>query len=115
MKIATFSKFLAIAFVAAAAVTGPSIASAAPLPGIFHLHPRTTDSRIQYTVFNRTNIFYEVRIAGKVYEILPHHVLTVRAPAGTQVYAAMDMHTHKNGALLHELTPEDNSKMLILY
>jgi hypothetical protein len=114
MKTQIAKKLFALAL-AAAAVAVPSVASAAPLPGIFHLHPRTTDTRIRYTVFNRADLFYEVRIAGKVYEILPHHVLTITAPAGTQVYAAMDMHTHKNGSLLHELTPEDNSKMLILY
>ena len=114
MKTQIAAKFFAL-ILAATVVAAPSIASAAPLPGIFHMHPRVPDTRIHYTVFNRAELFYEVRIDGKVYAILPHHVLNITAPAGTQVYAAMDKHNHKNGSLLRELSSADDSKMLILY
>ncbi len=111
MKIAT--RILAFALVAATAAV-PSIASAAPLPGLFHMHPSAPDHRIHYTVFNQADRYYEVRIAGKTYEILPHRILNITAPVGTQVYAAVDMHTHKNGTMLHEISASDNSQTLIL-
>ncbi len=97
-----------------AIATAPSLASAAPLPGIFHLHPVAPDSRIHYTVFNQADRFYQVRIGDKTYEILPHRVLKITAPAGTQVYAAVDMHFHKNGSLLHEIAPTGDAQTLIL-
>ena len=111
MKLTT--RILATALIVATAAA-PSIASAAPLPGILHLHPSTPDSRIHYAVFNQADRYYQVRIAGKTYEILPQRVLVITAPAGTQVYAAVDMHFHKNGTLLHEITPSDNAQTLIL-
>jgi hypothetical protein len=98
----------------AATTAAPSIASAAPLAGIFHLHPAAPDSRIHYAVFNQADRYYQVRIAGKTYEILPHRILNITAPVGTQVYAAIDMHFHKNGTLLHEITTSDNAQTLIL-
>ena len=114
MKTAISARILAVALVATAVVNASPVANAAPLPGIFHLRPHTQDTRIRYTVFNHADRFYEVRIAGKVYEIQPHRILNITAPAGTQVYAAADMHTYKSGDLLHEISPADDTKILNL-
>ena len=99
---------------AASSLAMPLSVSAAPLPGFFHTHPCTPDARIRFTVYNQAFMHYQVRIAGRVYAVEPHRSITVTAPTGTEVYAATDMHSVKNGSLLFEIKPGDESHRLII-
>jgi len=112
MKIQARAKMLAV--VLAAATIAPACASAAPLRNLFHVHPRTTDSRICFVIYNGAYRDYAIRIAGKRYNLEPRHSLIVTAPVGTQIYAASDMRLVKNGSVLHEVTPRDESQRVVL-
>jgi hypothetical protein len=113
MKIQASTKVLAVILAAATAAT-PSVASAAPLSSIFHLHPRTNDSRVSFVIYNEAYRDCKIRIAGKVYNVEPHRALTVTAPVGTQIYAASDTRSAKAGSMLHEVTPRDESQRVVL-
>ncbi|CAN5483256.1 hypothetical protein BH10ACI4_BH10ACI4_30820 [soil metagenome] len=110
------SKFAAVSLALTLATFAvSSVAEAAPLPKVFHLHPNTSDSRVHFVVFNRAVRAYDVRIGDHVYSVKPHYVLNITAPTGTGVYAATDMATYKNGELLQEIKATDKSKILILF
>ena len=107
------TRLLAIVL-AAATAAAPSVASAAPLSGVSNLHPHNADSRIHVALYNQSFVHHQVRIAGKLYAIEPLRTLIVTVPAGTQIYAASEMHSYKNGSLLIEVTPQDESHKLVL-
>jgi hypothetical protein len=111
MKLQASAKILAAVLAAAIA---PALASAAPLLNLFRLHPRTTDSRICFVIYNQAYRDYAIRIAGRRYNVEPRHSLSVTAPVGTQIYAASDMRSVKNGSVLHEVTPRDESQRVVL-
>jgi len=84
-------------------------ASASPIGRLFHLHPRaaqTRDTRISLQVYNKGFIFQDVKVAGKIYTVLPHQWLGIKAPAGTEVYTESTSFEHRKGDLLFAVTPE---------
>jgi len=93
-----------LAVVLLAGVVGPT-ASASPLGR----HPRaaqTRDTRISLQVYNKGFIFQDVKVAGKIYTVLPHQWLGIKAPAGTEVYTESTSFEHRKGDLLFAVTPE---------
>jgi len=110
MKIQASTKILAMVLAATSVVT-PAIANAAPL---FHLHPQTSESRISFVIYNQTYRDYSIRIAGRLYKVEQRRGLVVTAPVGTQIFAASDMRSAKNGSMLHEVTPADESHKIVL-
>jgi hypothetical protein len=46
------------------------------------------DARVFVTLVNKAVTFRDVKIDGHSYTLLPNDLLTVKAPAGTVVYAA---------------------------
>jgi hypothetical protein len=60
-----------------------------PLSKFVHLHQHSmrADARISVTLHNKTNSFADILIEGRTYEVPAHHSVSVKAPAGTLVFA----------------------------
>jgi hypothetical protein len=94
------------------AVSPGSPAYALPHFG-FHSHPADpSDTRIVLDVYNKGNIFREVKIEGKVYTVLPHQSLTIKAPQGTPVFINSTGALHHKGDLLFSIDPSMKNKVL---
>jgi hypothetical protein len=77
-----------------------------PLSKLVHFHPHSTqpDTRISVTLHNNAPIFQDVKIDGRSYTILAHQGLTVKAPAGTMIYADSATTGHHRGDVLVEIS-----------
>jgi hypothetical protein len=106
----TFAMSLAVLFLTGA--VAPSPADAWSLSTVLHLHPHSSqqrDPRIVVDVYNKNNTFQEIVVAGHVYTVMPHYGLTVKAPAGTGVFANTTNIHHRKGDLLFSVTPDRNN------
>ena len=96
----------------------PVAANAAPLSNIFHLHPHPTvitqDARIAFTIYNNTYAYQEFKVNGVTYLVPSHYSLIVKAPAGTEVYAASKIGAHPRGSLLFSVTPQFDAQMKVV-
>ncbi len=97
-----YTSLLAVAMSASAVVT--------PLSNFIHLHPHAAqpDTRISVTLYNNANLFRDVKVDGHIYTVTPQHSITIKAPAGTVVYADSRMYQHRRGDVLMEVTPQAN-------
>lgn len=91
-------------------------ALANPLSNLVHMHPRPAqpDTRVSVLLCNQGNGFKDIKIDGRIYTVEAHHDLTVKAPAGTVVYAASRTFNHHRGDAILELKPELNQKRITL-
>ena len=92
-------------------------ASAAISPlNMVHLHPHVaqTDTRVRVEILNSGLTFRDVTVGEKTYTVEPQHALTIKAPAGTMVYAASRSSFHKRGDALLTLDPQMNKQVLKL-
>lgn len=89
-------------------------AAVAPLSSLVHLHPRTaqTDSRVSVTLLNNNQGFRDVKVDGHTYTVEPLHLLTIKAPVGTVVYAASRTPTHRRGDAVLEVTQKLDKQMV---
>ena len=104
------SSILAISLLAAA-----SAAVASPLAGILHLHVHPAsppDGRVAFTVFNKSESFRDLRIDGKVYTVLSHRSLTIKAPVGTLIYAGSTMPLHRKNSVVLEVNRQLDDKTI---
>ena len=109
----TFASSLAILAIAAA--VAPVNANAWPLGKVFHLHPateRAQDARITVQLINKGILSQDVKVDGRVYTVMPHEGITIKAPAGTPVYAASAGMGHRNGDLLVAVAPETRGRIV---
>ncbi len=107
--------FIALALTAAA-VLAPIHANAAPLLNIFHFHsqpPGAQTARYTFTIYNNTYISQEFEINNKTHTVLPHFSIIVKAPAGTEVYAASKLGGNPRGSLLFTVTPQYDRQQLV--
>jgi hypothetical protein len=63
------------------------------------------DARVYITLVNKSTLFRDVTIDGHKYTVMPDDLLTVKAPAGTVVYAASRYGKTHAGDPLVELVP----------
>jgi hypothetical protein len=79
-----------------------------PFTNLVHLHPRPaqTDNRVNVTLINNGYTFQDVKIGDNVYTVMASHTLSIKAPAGTVVYAASATSGHHRGDPLLTVTPE---------
>lgn len=107
--------FIALTLTAAAALA-PANVNAEPLPNIFHSRSQpaaTKIARYTFTLFNDTYMSQEFKINGKTHTVLPHYDLIVKAPAGTEVYAASRIGSHPRGSLLFTVTPQFDGQRFV--
>lgn len=107
--------FIALTLTAAAALA-PANANAEPLPNIFHSRSQSAAPKIArytFTLFNDTYMSQEFKINGKTHTVLPHYDLIVKAPAGTEVYAASRIGSHPRGSLLFTVTPQFDGQRFV--
>jgi hypothetical protein len=101
-----------------AAVLTPVAANAASFGNIFHLHPHPTvttqDARISFTIFNNSYAYQEFKVNGVTYVVPSHYNLLVKAPTGTEVYAASKIGQHARGSLLFSVTPKLNEQQIVV-
>jgi murein DD-endopeptidase MepM/ murein hydrolase activator NlpD len=107
------SRFFAI-FLAAfllLGATAPASAAVWPFGKLLHLHPSATqvqDARITVEIYNRSGLVQQIKVSGRVYTMLPHDGLAIKAPEGTEVFAASDGFKHRKGDLLFAITAKLN-------
>ncbi|MDP9039731.1 MAG: hypothetical protein M3O02_10735 [Acidobacteriota bacterium] len=94
------AKVVALALLLGAAASTSTAAFALPHMGL-HRHPADpNDTRVSLVIYNKADMFRDVIIDGHVYTLLSHGSLTVKAPAGTAVYANSTGALHRKGDLL---------------
>ena len=87
-------------------------AAASPLSHFVHMHPHAAagDARVTLTLRNTASIFQDVKVAGHSYTVQPNRSLTIKAPAGTVVYADSSTGAHHRGEVIAQLDAEANQK-----
>src|SRR5579872_7551332 len=94
------------ALVLALGATASTSAYALPHFGV-HRHPASQkDERVTVHLRNKATFFRDVRVGDKVYTVLANHGLTIKAPVGTQVFAASPGVTYRKGDLLFAINPK---------
>lgn len=79
-----------------------------PLGRFFHSHPivgQTEDARITFQLVNKGGLVQQVKVAGRIYTLMPHGALSITAPEGTEVFAVGKGFGHRAGDLLFSVTP----------
>jgi hypothetical protein len=91
-------------------------ASAALSPGArlvhFHPHAAQLDNRITLTLRNGAPVFQDVKIDGRSYTIGAHQGITVKAPAGTVIYADSATGSLRRGATIAQLSAKIDHQLL---
>jgi hypothetical protein len=101
-RILATGMFALVLGLGAAATTS---AYALPHLGV-HRHPASQkDERVTVHLRNKATFFRDVKIGDKVYTVLANHGLTIKAPAGTQIFAASPGVTYRKGDLLFAINP----------
>ena len=82
-----------------------SASAFSPLSHLVHLHPKAAqpDTRISVTLINQASSFRDVKVDGRVYTIGSHGTLTIKAPAGTPVFAESRTFEYRRGDLMLEI------------
>ena len=85
------------------AMSASSVLSSLPRT---HLHTRSSqlDHRVSVTLHNSSAIFQDVKVAGRTYTIPAERGITIKAPAGTIVYADGPTGLHRRGDALLEMS-----------
>ena len=96
-----------VALTLALAATASTSAYALPHFTGLHRHPAASqqDARVNIHLYNRAPMFRDVKVEGKVYTVLPHQTLTIKAPAGTAIYTESTGGLHRKGDLLFAVDP----------
>jgi hypothetical protein len=106
---------IALTLTSAAALT-PVAANAASFGNIFHLHPHPTvitqDARISFTIYNNSYAYQGFKVNGVTYMVPSHYNLLVKAPAGTEIYAASKIGDHPRGSLLFSVSPQHDAQKI---
>ena len=90
-------------------------AAISPLSNILHLHPHAqTDTRIHLTLRNTSFMYRDVKIDEHSYTIRKNGTVTIKAPAGTRVYADSRTPFFHAGDVILELTPQVNHQTIAI-
>lgn len=91
---------LALALAATAVLTPLSAVAETPSTTTHLRMPSSQDGRVSINLYNNGITTADVMIDGKVYSVEKHRVLTVKAPAGTVVYAQKNVPSRRQGDAL---------------
>jgi hypothetical protein len=101
----TISRSLAVLIVAGA--IAPVAANAWPLGKGSHLHPAEgKDAQVAVMVHNRGKAAQDLKVDGQIYTVQPNASVTIKAPVGTQVFAATPGAGYQSGDVLFSVTPQ---------
>jgi hypothetical protein len=106
-KSSIFARSLALLLLAGAVAPAP--ANAWPLGKLLHMHPHPAqpeDTRIAFHLTNQDGFIQQVKVEGHIYTIVPHGALTIKASAGTEIYAVTSGIKHRAGDLLVAVKPQ---------
>ena len=106
-KSSIFARSLALLLLAG--TISPAPANAWPLGKLFHMHPHAAqpeDTRIAFHLTNHDGFMQQVKVDGRIYTIVPHGALTIRAAEGTEIYAVTSGIKHRAGDLLLAVKPQ---------
>lgn len=111
----TITRSLALLLLASATASAP--ANAWPLGKLLHLHPNAAqpeDNRIAFHLTNQDGFLQQVRVDGRVYTIVPHGSLVVKAVSGTEIHAVTAGIKHHAGDLLVAVTPKTQDQTICI-
>lgn len=106
-----------VAVLVLAGALAPIAAQASPLGRLLHLHPgaaQSQDIRISVRLYNRGHLFQDVKVGDKVYTVMPHQSIRIKAPAGTAVYADSTGQGHRKGDLLFAVSAQVKDSTITL-
>ena len=109
----TLARSLAVLLLTGAIAPAP--AHAWPLGKLFHLHPGATqpkDTRIPFHLTNQDGFLQQVEVDGRVYTIVPHGALAIKAAEGTEIYAVTSGIKHSAGDLLVAVKPQTRDRTI---
>ena len=95
--------------------TASAPANAWPLGKLFHLHPgaaQPEDNRITFHLTNQDGFIQQVRVDGRVYTLVPHGSLAIKAVSGTEIHAVTAGIKHHAGDLLVAVTPKTQDQTI---
>jgi hypothetical protein len=98
-----------------AGAIAPASANAWPLGKLFHMHPHAAqpeDTRIFFHLTNQDGFVQQVKVDGRVYTIVPHGSLDIKASSGTEVYSVTAGIKHHAGDLLVAVTPKTQDQII---
>jgi hypothetical protein len=98
-----------------AVAIAPAAANASPIGKLLHLHPRaaqTKDTRVTVYLQNKGELFQDVKVGERVYTVLPHESIAIKAPIGTPVYTVSVSFGHSKGELLFTATQATNGAII---
>ena len=98
-----------IAILVLAGALAPTTASAGPVGNLMHPYfasKAPKDATVEITLHNKGKISQDIKVNDKLYTVKPDAFLTIKAPAGTPVYAATAGDGYKQGDVLVSITPE---------
>jgi hypothetical protein len=95
----------------------PTAANAWPLGKFLHLYPvasQDQDARITIHLCNRSGLVQQIKVGGCVHTMLPNDSLMIKAPEGTEVFAASNGGKHRKGDILVAMTADRNYGVVTL-
>jgi len=98
----------------ALAATASTSAFAWPHFLTVHRHPSVPDTRITVNLFNSNSIARQIKVNDRIYTMQAHQALSIKAPAGTNVYAENAGRLHQKGEVLFPVIPQLQDKTLLL-
>jgi hypothetical protein len=111
----SFVRSLAVPVVALTfAATASTSAFAWPHLPFLHRHPAVAqpDPRVTVHLYNSNDGIRQVMVNDRVYTVNPQHVLSIKAPVGTNVYAKSTGRLHRPGEVLFAIAPQLDEKTL---
>jgi hypothetical protein len=99
-----YSSLAVLALSASAAVN--------PFTNLVHLHPKQaqTDTRVTVSLYNKGPMFCDVN----TYTVRSKGLLSIKAPAGTVIYADSRTMDHKRGDTILDITPNLNNQQVVI-
>jgi hypothetical protein len=96
-----------LAIVLLAGSMAPATDNAWPLGRSLQSPPITQSSAapITFRLVNKGSGVRQVKVAGRVYTLMPHDALSITVPEGTEVFAVGKGFGHRDGDLLFAVTP----------
>jgi hypothetical protein len=111
----SFVRSLAAPFAALAfAATASTSAFAWPHFSFFHRQSTVAqpDPRVTVHLYNSNDGIRQIMVNDRVFTMNPHHVLSIKGPVGTNVYAQSAGRLHQRGEVLFAIAPQLDEKTL---